>query len=1396
MMAAAAMLFAGCAHEELDTPFQTGVVAAVMESDDTKSNATDQGYFTWATGDNIWINTTHGNLKATLSDGEGTSNATFSYSYMDGQELTGYAMYPYSAKHKIESGVITFNMPASYDLGTTISNTNAPMLAVPTARNNEGTVNFNFSHLGGVIRVIFKNAPVGTDKFTLSLGGAKINGDFEVEDGIISSVATENDEENITTLNFTALTSVKDITLFVPIPVGNYTGIEAKLYKGTEELGTWGSTTAVNNVERKSLILMSPITFSTAGGNIENDQQVSSAGELAAAVANGGTITITEGITLGQEIVIPADKEVVIDLNGNTINVQNLITIAEGAKLTLVNNTPTPMVKSGEVVSGAKIISSTDIIKASKDAVITIGEGVELTTTGAGASVIWIPANAENVTVNSAGVLKATAEGGATISHNGTLKSGNINITGGSVVHEEDVAMYIAGNADVTISGDAVIKGTTAVEVRAGKLEVTGGKFIATASPSEYKPNGNGTTSKGVALAMCKHNTTENTLEVVINGGEFIGAKSILVNSDLGPVSLTVNSGTFSDPTPCYYLGDAANVTVNMKDSYEGPGFVVNAGQTVTLNMDTDVVYNVTNPLVGSAGTQTLGFQFKNGSTVSINGGKITSSDAKMLINNYTNLTLTDTELAPSIPDTMNGQVYYVLSNNSGEVNINGSTSITAPTKDGIKSFAFDVCKYASYVEPKVIWNSTGVVTGGVELSGGEFVVSKDLVLSNPIKVVNAAKMTVNADITPVESWNAGDALVIVNRKGNLTLNGNGSIDAEVNSNVWAAVKMTEAGENDPANSADLTVNDVTLKGYYYGITGNGNRHNTNITVNSGNIVSNCSSDGHAIYHPQIGTLTVNGGTLEGHFSAIEHRGGALTITGGKFNATYTPTVAEQNGNGTSIKGAAIAVSKHKGVSDLSLSISGGTFTGHSALYEEYTEADTYAATGEFVVTGGTFNGKVYSENYKDFITGGTFTDPSAFDYLGNNADVTLGANITLSSVVNINKTVTINLNGKDIIHPASSGDAYGDVFDVLTGGNLTILGEGRVISENGYSVYAGGDAKVLLEKGKYYSPVSAVYAQKAAVVTIVGGEYYADVEPTPNTPEDSAEYGHNFTLNLRDKKNNNVGDTSEIIVKGGKFYMFNPADNIAEGEGTNFVAPGYSSVADGDYYEVKEGVFNETSLKAAIVNGAEITLSADMTIEKAITIPTDVTATINLNGFDVTAPNTDVFEVAGTLTIKGTEESVVSAGTANPNASVCAVWANGGTVTINGGYYKAYSDAAGKRNDCIYAGYNADNNNTAGKITINGGKFEYVWPGTKNSGIDYNGDMFLLNCADKDLYETLITVNAGQFKNNVPSYEATTPSGRPSNEVRLGDGKKVYNGETEVTAAHNGTTDIWYVVK
>lgn len=180
--------------------------------------------------------------------------------------------------------------------------------------------------------------------------------------------------------------------------------------------------------------------------------------------------------------------------------------------------------------------------------------------------------------------------------------------------------------------------------------------------------------------------------------------------------------------------------------------------------------------------------------------------------------------------------------------------------------------------------------------------------------------------------------------------------------------------------------------------------------------------------------------------------------------------------------------------------------------------------------------------------------------------EIVLDNNIVLEDYIEIRNDVTINLNGYSIVHPATSKSKYPDVFEVLTGGKLTINGDGEVIAENGYAVYASSDAVVTLNDGYYFSPVSAVDARKNASVTINGGVFKVDGTNNPD-----GDFGQKFTLNLRDKKGNYVNELSEIVVKGGKFYKYNPAASESEPEITNFVATGYEAVADGDWFIVKE---------------------------------------------------------------------------------------------------------------------------------------------------------------------------------------------------------------------------------
>lgn len=122
--------------------------------------------------------------------------------------------------------------------------------------------------------------------------------------------------------------------------------------------------------------------------------------------------------------------------------------------------------------------------------------------------------------------------------------------------------------------------------------------------------------------------------------------------------------------------------------------------------------YNIDGDTVGSSGTETNGFQLLKNSTVTFKNGKITSTKAKILIQNYCNLTLEDMVLDGS---NLAGTGPYTLSLNNGTVNITGNTSILAK-EDGV---AFDVYYWpSSYPDGvQVTVNTTGTISGPIEIS-------------------------------------------------------------------------------------------------------------------------------------------------------------------------------------------------------------------------------------------------------------------------------------------------------------------------------------------------------------------------------------------------------------------------------------------------------------------------------------------------------------------------------------------------------------------------------------------------------------------------------------------------------------------------------------------------------
>ena len=152
--------------------------------------------------------------------------------------------------------------------------------------------------------------------------------------------------------------------------------------------------------------------------------------------------------------------------------------------------------------------------------------------------------------------------------------------------------------------------------------------------------------------------------------------------------------------------------TITLLADCAGNGIKVPQGKFTTgLTVDfAGHTYTVDGETVGSTGTETNGFQLLKDNKLTFKGGTITSTKAKILVQNYSNLTLEGMTL------TLNNSGYtsaYTLSNNNGNIVIDGTT-INANPAGG---FAFDVCRYSSYSSVNVEVKGESVINGDIEIS-------------------------------------------------------------------------------------------------------------------------------------------------------------------------------------------------------------------------------------------------------------------------------------------------------------------------------------------------------------------------------------------------------------------------------------------------------------------------------------------------------------------------------------------------------------------------------------------------------------------------------------------------------------------------------------------------------
>lgn len=137
-----------------------------------------------------------------------------------------------------------------------------------------------------------------------------------------------------------------------------------------------------------------------------------------------------------------------------------------------------------------------------------------------------------------------------------------------------------------------------------------------------------------------------------------------------------------------------------------------------------------------------------------------------------------------------------------------------------------------------------------------------------------------------------------------------------------------------------------------------------------------------------------------------------------------------------------------------------------------------------------------------------------------------------------------------------SDSDSDWSLLSVRENSSLTITSGAYIAKANDcFAVDVQDGGHLVIEDGHFNGNVHAVYVYKG-VAEIKGGTFEVQQKYS------DADKADEFVLNCYDANRKN--GTAKIIVTGGTFIGFNPGDCKAEGNGTNFVAPGYASIPNG----------------------------------------------------------------------------------------------------------------------------------------------------------------------------------------------------------------------------------------
>ena len=475
---------------------------------------------------------------------------------------------------------------------------------------------------------------------------------------------------------------------------------------------------------------------------------------------------------------------------------------------------------------------------------------------------------------------------------------------------------------------------------------------------------------------------------------------------------------------------------------------------------------------------------------------------------------------------------------------------------------------------------STDPAANGATLADG-YVANKDesgmykVAKANPVAEINGVKYdTLQAAINAAQATKGGATITLlknINTESYYMVNGDNPVTIDL-----AGHNITGSG----------------ISGLFY-VTAKGD-----LTIKGEGTVTAVEDNGAAMavwVRSPIAKVTLEGGTYtqqitntaDPHFDLIYVERGNVYVKGGTYKG-FTPDWTLN------------CKDEYYQSKEANIEVTGGTFVGFDPANNKAEGENTNFVAAGYVSTKGADGNFVVTEVKVAEVNGVAYATLSEAIAAAKDGDiVTLLRDINTPEIsYMISKSLTIDLNGMTV-----TGSGYDAVFQIDNADAKVVIKNGKVVA-----VEQSGSA------GKY---TMAIWASKAGCeVTLEGLDVSQKITHTDDPQMDMiyASGGTitinsgNFvsgtpawTLNCNDTSYKN--GTANIIVKGGTFVGFDPANNKAEGKGTNFVAAGYVSNMDED------GSYTVVPEDAKITVNKSLTLGNTLTMTYKVLLPEGYTS-------------------------------------------------------------------------------------------------------------------------------------------------------------------------------------------